>query len=583
MSEIVRILNDEIRMNSQMDELRFGKTNYNTIVTQKGVLAITKNSPDKNYNFQFNEWTFSDIKAYNLPEKEKPYVFYCAPNNFSENATTFLDIMNNAEKDNASKTEKDLFFDAGFIMCSLITQIAKEEKSLPMNGAGGIIMDITDDQISVLFLPEDLYKFSSGSLSPADYSLEKGFWENSTLENLPALCFYRSVIAYKILSGKFPYNNIDITERNADILDNKFLPIEYNFKNLNPELSKEINRALKLNSNIVNIPGKKQKGKSSEDLTPNPLFPLELLYKEKDSRFLSDEDSKALEEKALAYMKAKEGQVKTKRIIRRNTSGIVAGIIAGVAIALITWNTVNANLNEYCSKGLTATQTIETFFYGVNEKDSVLLSNISSGKKVNKYISTISHIYVIGKSRRTYNNDQGFMSPEGYLFYVTDSIKNETAGLYGVTNVTINGQLSDLHPPVVLRKDKVEPVTLEKGNVIKNKDTVKYEVNYYLLHSEDIENNIEVEKIYDTFTLTYKKDRWIITNIDTSSFSVDVNSNLFKTEYFTTLSLNDKNVIQSVEALSDKYQWLPKKDVMQLYEEKLKEESLSLVPALNMY
>ena len=83
MSEIVTITEKEIRMNSQMDELSFGKTSYNTIVTQKGVLAVAKITEDRKYNFEFSDWTFSDIKAYDIPEKNCPIVFYCAKNTFS--------------------------------------------------------------------------------------------------------------------------------------------------------------------------------------------------------------------------------------------------------------------------------------------------------------------------------------------------------------------------------------------------------------------------------------------------------------------------------------------------------------------
>lgn len=569
MSEIVTITEKEIRMNSQMDELSFGKTSYNTIVTQKGVLAVAKITEDRKYNFEFSDWTFSDIKAYDIPEKNCPIVFYCAKNTFSPELKTYLTIVEKGEAENASKTDKDNAFEAGFALCSLLTQAALTKKTLPINGAGGILFDKVEDTLSILILPGDLFKYSSGGLSSRQISDEHSGWINPTLYDLPALCFNRAVIAYKMLSGKYPYTSTDTVERNADMMDRNFLPVELCVNGINPVLAKEINRALKLNSNAINIPGKKQKGKSSEDLTPTETFPLELLYAEKDAEHKTKITDEELSQKAESYMKAKQSKVNTKRRLRRNTAAIITTLIVIAIGTFITWNMIKTNLDEGCSKGLTATQTIETLFKAVNDKDSVLMSNISDGGNTDNYIRAISHIYVIGKQRRTYDNDQGFMSPEGYLYFATDNIKNQHAGVYGVTNLTIQGQVSDLHPPVVLRRDKVDPVTMENGKEIQNGDVVKYDINYYLLHSEDLDNRIEVEKVFDTITLTYKKDRWIITDLESSSFVIDVNSPVFKSDYYTALSLNDGDVIKAVDSIREKYQWLPSNTVLEFEKQRI--------------
>ena len=147
---------------------------------------------------------------------------------------------------------------AGYAVCSIITQAAQENITIPLIGAGGILVDITAAETSVLFLPEDLFKYSVGGLPEQDYSSLHAHWLNSTIYDLPGMCFMRSVIAYRMVSGKMPYPAINQLERNADFLDSKFLPVDYCCKNLNSKLAININKGLKLNANLVNIPGKKK-------------------------------------------------------------------------------------------------------------------------------------------------------------------------------------------------------------------------------------------------------------------------------------------------------------------------------------
>ncbi len=579
---VISIVDDEIRMDSQMDENGFGKTSYNTIVTQKGVLATSSLSGQFSYDFELSDWTFSDIKAYPLEGTAKNNVFYCARNIFSSGAKTLLSIMNEAEGENASEEAKKLFFEAGIAVITLLTKAAVEKTPLPLNGAGGIIVDKTSDKIQLLFLPEDLYKYSSGALNPEEYVLEQGYWVNTTLYDLPAICYTRGVIAYKLLTGKFPYAAVDVTERNADIMDRNFLPVDLCLGGVNPQLSKAINKALQLNSNQVSIPGKKQRGKASEDLTPVPEFPVELLISEYKTPHTSIDTDASLQEKANLYMKTKQSKIKTSRNLRRNTSSIIITLIIIAVAGMILGSFINSNMNEYSSKGLTSAQTVEAFYYAVNEKDSVLMTNISSSKKTSRFADAIGQVYVIGKSRRTYNaQDQGFMKPAAYLLFMTDNERSQNAGCYGVTNLSIDGKISDLNPPMHLRKEKVEPLTTENGKTISNGDTTKYTVTYYMLRTEDTDNHLIIEKKVDSLVLTYKKDRWIITDYDSAEFEIEVNNYEFRTEYFANLLINDMDVKKTVSQMKEKYEWLPITAVIE-NEEKVQAE-LAKDPFPSMY
>ena len=408
--QLVKLENKEILLNSRLTELAFGKTSFSSIISQKGLLAECDACQEGKYHFTFKDWNFEEVKALDVEDRDDRLVFFSGNGKgFSKNASTFDQIIN--DKDEAKA------FEAGFILCTLLTQAACENIKVPMIGGGGIFMEVNKAKTKVLFLPEDLFKPAAAGLSNSEYSELQGHWVNPTLFGLPALCFMRGTIAYRMLTGRFAYPSTDQVERNADIMDRKFLPLELSVNGVDKTLAKEINKALKLNSNIVSIPGKKQKGKASEDLTPTASFPLELLYAAKNNSAETKLTDEELQAKAQAYLKTQASKVNTKRKLRRNASGIIIGLIAAVVIAICTVNLVKVKMDEYYSKGMTSTEIVQTYLWGVNEKDTITLSNIVKGHKVQKVVDTVSNIYVLSKQHQAVNHDNGFGTLTSWLFY----------------------------------------------------------------------------------------------------------------------------------------------------------------------
>lgn len=551
MKELITISDGEIRLTSNLDEYSFGKTNYDSIVTQEGLLFDGKN---------FTSWTFSDVKSFEDPDRKERIVFYCGKNPLSSQAKTLAAFYKQDDEESLQAVKA---------VCQAYQIAAKSKLDFPIMGAGGILVDLSKNETKILFLPQGLYKNTVSGLSASDYYEEEGAWINQTIYNLPAICFERAVFVYKLLTGSFPYANIDQIERNADILDQNFLPLEMAIDGIDLQLAKEVNKALKLNSNVVNIPGKKKKGKNSEDLKPNPDFPIELL----DQAWKLSKEQKAktkntdFEEKAQAYMKRKKSQITTKRRIRRNTAKIGVGIALAIVLATLISNTIKTNQGQYYTKGLTSTQTIQAFFMGINAKDVTMISNFVKGKKPQNYVDMVSQIYVLSKQRKIYDKDNGFASPENWLLFSTNAEKYDMSGLYGVTQLKIDGKAYPINVKVYKKNQKPEAVTQEGDILLKDKDQSVRKVEYYLLHSEGENFNIVVEKITDIFTLTYKKDRWIITDISSSSESVRVKPLVFKNDYLNQLILTNGDVIKAVDQLRLSYDWLPGKTELEMEKE----------------
>lgn len=571
--QLVKIEDKEIRLNSRLTETAFGKNDYSSLITQTGILAKCDSYSEGKYHFSFKNWNFESVKSFELENFSERFVFYCGKSTgFSKKAKTLTEFLESENKDES--------FEAGFAIISLLTQAAKENVKLPLNGGGGILIELKGENTSVLFLPENLFKYSVAGLPPADFASLYGNWLNQTIYDLPALCFFRGVIAYKILSDKFPYPNENQTERNADILDRNFLPMELTVNGIDKNLANEIDKSLKLNSNVVNIPGKKKKGKSSEDLTPSAEFPLELLYASKNQKTENKISEEEFAQKAENYLKNKKSQVLLKRRIRRNSTKIIIGGVVAVFVVIVTLNFVCTRQEEYISKGMTSVQTVQTFLNGINEKDTLTLSNITKGHEAQKVVDSVSQIYVAGKQREVYSKDNGFGDWVSWLFFSKDAESMNKAGLYAISLPKIDGRPVELKNCAFMRNEKPEAVTQENGITLEDGAKSVHKAEYLLFHTEGEFNEIQMDSIVQIYTLTYKKNSWFITDIDFESKQLEFNSTAFKNDFLTALIRCDKNIVNAVEQLRISYDFLPSKEILE--KEQARQNELLINPFANL-
>lgn len=543
---MVTIENNEVRLNSRMEELSFSKTNYDAIVTQKGLLAVAKNNEQGNLDFNFSDWTFDDIKSFNIEGQKNPIVFYCGKNPLSNKAQTLLECSKGKD-----------FLKVGYALVSLLTQAALNKVPVPLIGAGGILVDTTENEISFLFMPEDLFKYSAAGLPEAQYSELHAHWLNSTLYDLPALCFMRGVIAYKMVTGKMPYTAVNQLERNADFLDSKFLPVEYCCKNLDKELERNINKALKLNANIVNIPGKKKKGKASEDLTPTAEFPLEALFSFTQHPQDSAMSEEEIAEKNAAYLKKQEAQISLKRKIRRNKTAIIVSVIAVIGVIIVIRSTIKSNLENYTSKGLTSVETIEGYFKAVNQKDSVTLDIFTKGGNTNGYNDAVSNIFVVGKMQQQYTGGKGFLSPGKWAVEAENNASFDRLSVYGVTGLEIDGTPVEINPDIAQKLDNPPAITYDNNKAVANGDVVQHKLKYYLLYTDGEENEISVTIREGSVELTFVKDRWRISNFNLTETPVAYEYQNFVVQMINALTQSGNKIEPVLETLRTEYPWLP--------------------------
>ncbi len=556
---LLTIENGELRLNSNLDEYTFGKTGHDSILSQEGVIFDGKN---------FRQWTFEEVKSYDAQKNGSPQrlVFYCAKNPLSDGAKTLAQYFDEGGEACLAAVKA---------VCTALTSAAINENAIPAVGAGGIMVD--GDK--VLFAPESLFNYAANSLPAEDTLNQHTGFINETIRGLPSLCFERAAIIYRLLAKRLPFPATDSIARNADIFDRKFLPIEYCVNGIDSGLALAIDNALKLNSTAVNVPGKRKKGKASEDLKPSAEFPIEKL----DEAFklsLNTATDKDFEEKVAAFIKNQNSKINTKRHIKRNTTtiGVIAGIV--LVVVIVTINTIKTRNEDYTSVGLTSTETIRAYMNGVNEKDTLLLSDFGEGKTPNDFGDMVSRIYVMHKQRLAYGGDNGFGDPANWLFYITDEKKYAGSGIYGISNLKVDGKAESLE--VELKKKNEKPAPLEKeGNVtLADGMTSVHKVEYYMFYTQGEDVDYIVEKVSGIFTLTFKKNRWVITEIDTEGTDLNVDCKQFFQDYLAALKESENDVIKAVNSLRPKYEWLPEKDAMQREKERIEYQILHPLEAV---
>ena len=537
--QLLTIENNELRLSTNLDEYTFGKTSHDAILSNEGILFDGKN---------FRQWTFDEVKSYDA-EKDgslQHIVFYCVENPLSENAKTLAEYYAEGGKKSLNAVKA---------VCTALTAAATNGNQIPLVGAGGIMVDGE----KVLFAPQALFSYSANTLSAEEKLNQHEGFLNETINGLAALCFTRAVIVYRLLSGNLPYSKLNTIERNADILDKNFLPLELCVENIDSGLAAAVNEALKYNLKA--------------EFTPQPEFPVEKLDQafELYQKQTKDGAGQAFEEKVTAYKKAHQTKLSAKRNIKRNSTTILVCLVIAFVIGLVTVRTIHDRGSDYTSIGLTSTQTIQGFMKGINDKNITLLSDFATGKAPKDFTDTVSRIYVMHKQRLAYGGDNGFGYPANWLFYITNEQKYLHSGVYGITNLKVDGKFYETEVALQKRNENPVPLTTEGNVTLSNGATSVHKVEYYIIFTEgdNDDNEFRVEKQTDFYTLTFKKNRWVITDIEGTSQDINVDSNAFKADYFAALSTYENDVIKAAESLRSKYNWLPEAGALQREKEQI--------------
>ncbi len=543
-------------LNSLLSESAFGKIQSAINLNEEGVLAECGAADgglfSPSVRFEFKSFRFDGTEA----EKESGQVLFTGKGFGGRPLLAIMQASDAGEKARAV-----------YAYCACVTQAIKENVFLPANGAGGVLYKQTKGKASLLFLPESVFEFAAHNANAGDYAKLQAVWQDKNLRGHRAAAFVRAALVYHALSGQLPFPAENLEERQADILDARYLPLKNTVNGASEKLSGQLSYALEYGSAAF-----EQKMQESGLSAKNGGDGAKIEWADKDFALedlaaelgLAPDGSvhgverksavsqKEFEEAAKKLLQKKSVRAKASRGLRRNRALFVTGIFLIAGSLFFGRSVRNDKLGRPTTVSLSARQTAEVFFSGLHSMNTILMQYSCKGKQAKGLVESVSNLYVASKMRDAFSQTVGTVTPEIYVY--RSDLSNKW--IYGITNFKL-GEDSETLAQADNRKSaptpKQKPVPLKA----QNGETRILWASYYRVHNEGNESDISVEKTAGPVTLTFVKNRWLVTGLDLAAEESQCPLKEFLADREASLKAADGDAILAARSLRQKYEWIP--------------------------
>ena len=451
------------------------------------------------------------------------------------------------------------------------------EKNLDLSsvGAGGILVQKTPhaadgNRANVLFLPGNLFERSAVNLDEADFCENQGFYFYKGLSSRDALIFLRAAIAYRSLTGSFPFPKTDLLDRQVDIFDHCFLPLELCIQGVDKNLAQSIDAGLMIfgeddcfegNTRFVD---EKKKAEREGIISRVQSFRPQSFAAEKSKidSVNNMEESDDFKKARADFIKKRNRKIFFSRIYRRNKNFIRLSLVAAVVIVYGMYNFHKTNQNLATSIGLTSTETARALYTFISNADVPDLQEIVAGKKTKDLIVQVASFHVRSKERVGFNENGKIVPVAERLFYKPDS----QYWMFGITNLKIDGSGASVLGEFKKRRDKPMPISEEDSVALSKNDEKTHRAEYFLVVND--ESFINVQRISEDVTLSWNGKKWLVTSIEGNSVPSRVKMKDFWNDFRDALQKTEGNVPLAAENIRPQYEWLPSAQDLQFYFDK---------------
>ncbi len=547
-------------LNSLLSEAAFGKIQSAINLNEEGLLAECSSAKDADgawtpdARFAFSPFRFDGTEA----EEQSGQVLFTGK---GFGGRPLLAIMQ--ADDQAQKAR------AVFAYSACAAQTIKENVALPANGAGGVLYKETKDGAALLFLPQAIFEFCAHNAAAADYTRLQAVWQDKNLSGPRAAAFVRAALVYQALCGELPFPAQDLEERQADILDARYLPLINKVNGASEKLSGQLSYALEYGSAAFESK-LQESGLSAKNGADASSAKIEWLDKDFALEDLAAElglgpdgsvhgverkASVSQEEFAAAAKKLlqkKSARAKASRTLRRNRALFIFGVFLIAASLFFGRSVRNDKLGRPTTVSLSARQTAEVFFSGVHSMNTILMQAASKGADARKMIESTANLHVASKMRDAFSQTVGTVTPEIYVYRPDLSDK----WIYGITNFKLGEDASTLaqadnRKSAPTPKQKPLPLKAQEGQ------TQALAISYWRVHNEGPQSDISVEKVDGTIALTFSKKRWLVTGLDLKSQESFCSLQEFLADREAALNECDGDALAAARKLKEKYEWIP--------------------------
>ncbi len=549
----------ETVLNSNLTESAFGKLYYSVDTSDQGLIAECAENElytgNGNTEFHFEKWRFTGTEV----EETSGKVLFTGSGFSGRPLLALLDGHDEKLKSTAA-----------YALAECAGCAARRGMEIPANGAGGILAEISNGKIRFLFLPAKIFEFAASKYPKENYVAVQEGWQDKNLKGMNAVNFILAAVCYKVLTGELPFQKIPTDERQADIFDQNYMPLENRINGISKEVSDWVSFSLEYGSKDYIKALKEGIAPEKMDL-PYQGLKKELglnadgIYKKTERKATMTASEFAAQTQKIMQKKAKKADV--SRQFRRNTVSIVIRAIIAVIIMLAAHSFYRDSLAKPTSISLTACQTVETFFTGMHLLNVNIMHEMARGREANALMDSISNVYVISKSRTAYDIKTGTLTPETWLF----RHDLNTYWQFGITNLqlgevpedgTVITRSGNTRFTAPSRKMHPQPLTVENGRKIENNQIRRIYVSYYMLHSEGMESEITVEKKEGFIYVKFYKNRWLIDNLEIIGTETRVPMDEFERNFNKVMAESGNDPIKAVAALRSTYPWLPAENQM---------------------
>lgn len=566
-------------LNTTMSQSAFSKSRLQEKISEKGTLAV---KTDSGWNFE--PWYFDNSRLSEIDEnstlseeaKERKRTIILEGKAFE--GCTLKNYFDQDYSKHLDEEEKAYVICAAALTCSALEESVNQKYNINCCGGGGIF--IASDFSKIIFLPYGLF-LSSVSCNSDDISSEySGIYLNPSLKNESFVHFTQCVIAYRALTGNFPYNKLKKSFRHEDYIDGNFTPISKSVWALNKELADFIDSSLKrkpqlssdrrvrsVTDTTARVNSILEGTKSGNVNLTKAAFPLEIFYNElgltddgkiPESKKLnsvirtSDVSPDEFEASSRKYTEGFDRKLKFKRWARHNRTRIIAVTCCTACAIGITLSFVKSNRSQPTTISLNSMETVEMFYSAFNNLENTAALRCLESSKVSQIPNMINNVYVASKSRSVYDKKEETVPLSQWLYFNYDCSYN----IFGLSQFMINTQKGSLYREGPAKNTNPKPLAEEFDSPIRKGETKVYKTSYYFIFNEDKEN-LGIEEYEDKVELTFKKNRWVISKFTSQQLGTTVvNLNAFKQDYLNAMEHNEKDVLSASEELTEKYPWM---------------------------
>lgn len=542
-------------LNSLLSEAAFGKIQSAINLNEEGALAECAAgafAPDA--RFLFKSFRFDGTEA----EKESGQVLFTGK---GFGGRTLLAIIQGGDK--AQKAR------AAFAYSACAAQAIKEGIALPANGAGGVLYKETKNGASLLFLPQGIFEFAAHNAAQDDYTKLQAVWQDKNLSGARVVAYMRAALAYQTLAGELPFPALDLEERQADILDARYLPLKNKVNGASERLSEQLSYALEYGSAAFEAK-MQESGLSAKNGAGDSSAKIEWLDKDFALEDLAAElglspdgsvaaverksavSQKEFEDAAKKLLQKKSVRAKASRSLRRNRALFITGVFLIAGSLFFGRSVRNDKLNRPTTISLSARQTAEVFFSGLHSMNTILMQAAGKGKDAQRMIESAANLHVASKMRDAFSQTVGTVTPEIYVYRPDLADK----WIYGITNFKL-GENSDTLAQADNRKSAPTPKQKPVALKINDGEMQTLAVSYWRVHNEGPESDISLEKSAGSVTLTFAKKRWLVTGLDLDVTESVCSAKEFLADREAALKEADGDAILAARSLRQKYEWIP--------------------------